>query len=794
MTENNDQINQLLNKLETLRSKQEMFSAQINEIRSEIYKLKTVGEQITKAVQPEKEIQKIIRENQIENVTEKVTSGDTSGEYRSSEKTLGFVSGKTESTPSISLNLEKFIGENLINKIGIVILVIGVAIGVKYSIEHKLISPLTRILLGYVMGLSLLGIGIKLKTNYENYSAVLVSGAMTIMYFMTYAAYNFYQLVPQWLAFVLMVIFTVFTVFASLNYNKQIIAHFGLVGAYAVPSLLSDNSGNVTILYSYMAIINIGILVISFVKYWKPIFYSSFLLTWFMYISWYKSGYQTAEHFGLALTFLTVFFVIFYLTFLAYKLRKKEKFELEDILLLLANSFLFYGIGYSILVHHEVGKQLLGAFTIGNALIHLIVSLVIYKQKLADRNLFYFVSGLVLVFITTAIPVQLDGNWVTLLWAGEAALLFWIGRTKTSPAYEILSYPLMIIAFMSILQDWGNGPYLKQPQADILPILNINFLTSLLFLASFGFITFLSQNKKCDFPAVIKDELKRVISISIPAIFLFTLYMSFRMEIASYFQQLFAHSEITVLANDDYPASQHFNFQLLKFKSVWISNYSVLFLSILSIVNIRKLKNKQLGLVNLGLTALAIAVFLIEDLYLFSELRGVYLKQTLSQFYSIGYIYIGIRYISMGFIAILFLITYKYIRQKFLQKNLRIEFDLLLHSAVLWIASSELISWMDLAESTQSYKLGLSILWGVYALLLISLGIWKKKKHLRIGAITVFAVTLLKLFFYDISYLDTISKTIVFVLLGILLLIISFLYNKYKNVISDEPTPPKLAD
>jgi uncharacterized membrane protein len=93
---------------------------------------------------------------------------------------------------------------------------------------------------------------------------------------------------------------------------------------------------------------------------------------------------------------------------------------------------------------------------------------------------------------------------------------------------------------------------------------------------------------------------------------------------------------------------------------------------------------------------------------------------------------------------------------------------------------------MDIAESTQSYKLGLSILWGVYSLLLISIGIWKKKKHLRIGAIALFAVTLIKLFIYDISNMETISKTIVFVSLGILLLIISFLYNKFGNFISEE--------
>jgi uncharacterized membrane protein len=102
------------------------------------------------------------------------------------------------------------------------------------------------------------------------------------------------------------------------------------------------------------------------------------------------------------------------------------------------------------------------------------------------------------------------------------------------------------------------------------------------------------------------------------------------------------------------------------------------------------------------------------------------------------------------------------------------------------VASSELINWMDIFKAEQSYKFGLSILWGVYSLLLISLGIWKGSKHLRIGAIVLFGATLLKLFFYDISHLSTLSKTIVFIALGILLLIISFLYNKYKHLIFDE--------
>ena len=93
---------------------------------------------------------------------------------------------------------------------------------------------------------------------------------------------------------------------------------------------------------------------------------------------------------------------------------------------------------------------------------------------------------------------------------------------------------------------------------------------------------------------------------------------------------------------------------------------------------------------------------------------------------------------------------------------------------------------LELSGLQTGYKLGLSILWGVYALFLIGMGLWKNKKYLRIGAIALFAITLIKLFFYDISSLDTISKTIVFVSLGVLLLIISFLYNKYKHLIIDD--------
>ena len=82
----------------------------------------------------------------------------------------------------------------------------------------------------------------EIKKKYEDYSIVLVIGAMAIMYFITYAAYNYYTLIPHVFAFVIMVICIVFNYVIAIYYNRLLIAHIGIVGGYAVPFLLSGGS------------------------------------------------------------------------------------------------------------------------------------------------------------------------------------------------------------------------------------------------------------------------------------------------------------------------------------------------------------------------------------------------------------------------------------------------------------------------------------------------------------------------------------------------------------------------
>lgn len=308
---------------------------------------------------------------------------------------------------------ERFIGGNLFNKIGIAIILIGVFIGVKYSIDHDLISPTMRIILGYLTGAALFGVGYYLKPKYEKFSAVLVSGAMAIFYFLTYVAYDFYQMFPTGVAFALMFFVTVATIWFALSYNQQIIALIGMVGGYAVPFLLSNGGGHVWVLLCYVAFINVGILIISFYKQWRWLYHSAFVFTWALYLTLHVFKYKDNQ--GLYFSFLLVYYLIFHFAFIVRKLWAKDTFTIGDILILLSNTLLFYSLGLSFTFENVFAqtRDYLTVFTLANALFHFLVYYYT-RSRGASKELKYLSLILAISFGTLTIPIYFEGVWITL--------------------------------------------------------------------------------------------------------------------------------------------------------------------------------------------------------------------------------------------------------------------------------------------------------------------------------------------------------------------------------------------
>ncbi|MCK0158348.1 DUF2339 domain-containing protein [Cellulophaga sp. F20128] len=779
MTNNQEYLNNLTKQFEILLSKQEHFAKELMILHKEIERLKKEG--IPKQTANIQDAIKQPKTDQDSSTTQPIQEIAKETPKVHNPEPIEPVMPKANNTvlPKQKSNIEKFIGENLLNKIGIIILVFGVAIGAKYSIENDLISPLTRIIIGYLTGLTVLGFGIKLKEKYTSYSAVLVSGAITILYFITFAAYSFYSIFPQLPAFGIMVVLTVFAVIAAVHYNKQAIAHIGLVGAYAVPFLLSNGSGQIGILFCYMSIINIGILVLSFKKDWKGLFYSAFCFTWLIYASWFLTSFKS-EHFSLAFLFLFVFFLIFYTTFIVNKIMKNKAFSASSILILLANSFLFFGFGFFLLDNNVDYQGYLGVFTAANALLHFCAGTILYKQKLANNKLLYFILGMVFVFITIAVPVQLDGNYVTLLWVGISALLFWIGTTKDAPILKKLSYPLLALALISLTQDWGayllqeNYYGTKELENHLTPILNINLLSSVLCILALYFIYRINIKHNAN--------KKSALFYSIPSLLILLTYVSLFVEIIHYWNLILVKSTIVIDKTNLY--ANPVNYDLSHFKIIWLIVYTLFFLSLISFLNIKKIKNNVLGIGVISFSILILFISLTLGLFILSDLRDSYLHP--SEYYNAGIYYLGLRYVLYLFVGLLIYAIYSHSKQGFMRINFKIPFSIVLNITTLWILSSELIHWIDLSGAEQTYGLELSILWGLYSFFLVAKGIWKKIKYIRIGGIILFGITIVKLFFLDLASLNTISKTLVLVILGLLILGVSFLYNKYKNKIFDE--------
>jgi uncharacterized membrane protein len=95
------------------------------------------------------------------------------------------------------------------------------------------------------------------------------------------------------------------------------------------------------------------------------------------------------------------------------------------------------------------------------------------------------------------------------------------------------------------------------------------------------------------------------------------------------------------------------------------------------------------------------------------------------------------------------------------------------------------VNTIDVIE-TVYIKTALPVLWGVSSFILMWIGMRTRQRVLRIISLTLFLITLIKLFMFDINNIPVAGKIAAFFCLGVLLLIISFMYQKVKKIIVDD--------
>jgi uncharacterized membrane protein len=351
---------------------------------------------------------------------------------------------------SAAFSLEQFIGLKLLNLIGIIVLLIGVVIGVKFAIDKNLISPFVRILLAYIAGGLLVGLSVYLREKYEAFSAILFSGAMAAFYFTTYGAFDFYSMLSQPVAFAVMVLLTVFTVYTSLKYNRQEIAVLALVGAYAIPFLVGGKSGNAVALFSYMFLINCGILFISFRKEWEWLKSLALGFSYIILLSWQMLRYNGDAWFGVALGFPIILFIQFTITICGFRfLRKKELDSIDYLLLSFLSTFGYLCV--MIAFKDDTETFVYAWVTLLAALVHGLLAYVAMQLFSNSKIISRFYLTIAVLLLVIYVPVQFDGITISFVWIAGAIVLFAAGLIQKIRLLRILSIVLFGITLLKLI-------------------------------------------------------------------------------------------------------------------------------------------------------------------------------------------------------------------------------------------------------------------------------------------------------------------------------------------------------
>jgi uncharacterized membrane protein len=366
-------------------------------------------------------------------------------------KLLGTGPGKNlgPATGAENVTLENFIGLRLMHLVGIVVLVIGVSIGVKYAFDRNLISETTRIILAYGAGGLLLLFAYRLRSAYVRFSAILFSGAMATFYFTSYSAHVYYDLLPFAAVFGLMVLLTIFTAFEAVRYKRPEIALLGLIGAYGIPFLISKNAERADLFFLYIFIINCGVLFLRIKMGWRLVGQLAQGLTWLLLIGWGSTRFTPAQT-ALGILLIFGFFLQFSFMALLPAWRQKGGVQKGEAYQQVLNNIAFY-FGALFIFSPAQSDAGLAAVSMGCALMAAMQGALFYKifppSALAAQ--LHFLWAVVLAVLAAAF--YLDGLPVTLVWLVLAVCLFALGALLREKIWRLASLALMALTLLKLL-------------------------------------------------------------------------------------------------------------------------------------------------------------------------------------------------------------------------------------------------------------------------------------------------------------------------------------------------------
>ncbi len=322
-------------------------------------------------------------------------------------------------------NFEAVFAGRWLNYVGIMALLFAVTFFLKYAFDNNWVGPRGRVGIGLLAGSVLYPWSHRLlDRGYQYFSEGIAGLGAAVLYLSLWAGWHYYHIFSQSEAFALMIVVTAVTLVVAVGRNSERIAFLALVGGLLTPMLVSTGENHEVSLFTYLAILGAGVLAIAWVRDWKSLPPVQFLATLVYFWGWY-SDFYSEDQLATTVFFATVFFVLFAALPLVRSRRDGELSGLEAALVLV-NS-LAYLVALRVMFWPD-NRWALTVAVLALAAVHLAAERMLPEKPGTGLRLARILyAGLALTFVTLAIPIRLDGRWITIAWAVQGAVLIWSG-------------------------------------------------------------------------------------------------------------------------------------------------------------------------------------------------------------------------------------------------------------------------------------------------------------------------------------------------------------------------------
>ena len=328
------------------------------------------------------------------------------------------IQGKSQSHDK----LESTIGGYWLNRIGIVAVLIGVSYFLKYAFENEWVGPAGRVLIGLVAGLGVVCWSERIRrSGYAIFSYSMKAVGIGVLYLSLWASEQVYHLIPNTLAFIAMASVTAATVALALWQDAEVIAAFAAVGGFITPIALSTGQNNAISLFTYVAILDVGALVLSRYRPWIRVLVGSYIGTLILYSAWH-SRFYSEDQFWTAFISVSAVFTAFAVT----PFVDRDDRDSHGVLLLaLLNAATYFFEVWELFNHAGQSRQAAIA-SAAFGCIYFLIAPQLARLELAVTAQVHWTIGA--SFLIVAVPLGLDAPWITIGWFIEAAALIAVSR------------------------------------------------------------------------------------------------------------------------------------------------------------------------------------------------------------------------------------------------------------------------------------------------------------------------------------------------------------------------------